>query len=310
MPYSRYLVGQLPWYSALIVLGICLAIWLSTMEEKRLGLPKDTVLDLALWLVPLGIIGARVYYVLFSWDQFRGDPLSVLYIWRGGLAIYGGLIGGMAALLLFARRRKLNALTLLDMVVPGVALAQAIGRWGNFFNMEAYGPAVTDAAWQWFPFAVRIPEGGAETWHVATFFLESVWDLLVFGALMLLRKRKRRDGDLLLAYALLYGTGRFVIEGLRTDSLMAGGGLRISQLLSLIAMTAVVLCFVRRMRLSRAVRIPAAAAALLLFGAGLTMMLRGSLAVLPSAGISLGLAILGWTAYAVKRRDEACRRDG
>ena len=310
MPSSRLIFGRIPWYSVLIVTGMLLAILLAERERKRLKLPKDTIVDLALLLIPLGVAGARLYYVVFHWDAYAADPVSALYVWQGGLAIYGGIIGGALAVLIYAWRTGLSARVLADAVIPGVALAQAIGRWGNFFNMEAYGPAVTDAAWQWFPFAVRIPEGGAETWHVATFFLESVWDLLVFGALMLLRKRKRRDGDLLLAYALLYGTGRFVIEGLRTDSLMAGGGLRISQLLSLIAMTAVVLCFVRRMRLSRAVRIPAAAAALLLFGAGLTMMLRGSLAVLPSAGISLGLAILGWTAYAVKRRDEACRRDG
>ena len=234
MPYSRYLVGQLPWYSALIVLGICLAIWLSTMEEKRLGLPRDTVLDLALWLVPLGIIGARAYYVLFSWDQFRDDPLSVLYIWHGGLAIYGGLIGGMAALLLFARRRKLKALTLLDMVVPGVALAQAIGRWGNFFNMEAYGGVVEQTALQWFPYAVLIPESGELVWHQATFFYESAWDFLVFLCLWLGRK-KRSTGDNFLLYLLLYGVGRALIEGLRTDSLMSlSGQLRISQVLSIL----------------------------------------------------------------------------
>ena len=232
IPYSRYIAGTLPWYSVLIVTGILLAYLLCTHEEKRLGLRQDTVLDLALWIIPFGVIGARLYYVIFAWETFRSDPVSILYIWQGGLAIYGGVIGGIAAILLFARRRKLSPLLLMDMVVPGLALAQAIGRWGNYFNMEAYGAEITNPAWQFFPIGVQIPQGGAYVWHMATFFYESMWNLTVFLLLwFVIRKRYSRHGTVTLWYLLLYGLGRLVIEGFRTDSLMLGP-IRISQLLS------------------------------------------------------------------------------
>lgn len=232
IPYSRYIVGSLPWYSVLIITGIALAILLCCREEKRLGLQQDTVIDLALWVVPFGIVGARLYYVVFAWEAFARDPLSILRVWEGGLAIYGGVIGGLVAILLFARRRKLPPFLLTDMIVPTLSLAQSIGRWGNYFNMEAYGAAITDPAWQFFPVGVLIPEGGGYAWHMATFFYESVWDLGVFLVLwFIVRKRKKRDGTVTLWYMLLYGTGRFFIEGLRTDSLMSGS-LRVSQLLS------------------------------------------------------------------------------
>ncbi len=232
IPFSRYIVGQLPWYSVLIITGILTAILMCSREEKRLCLPQDTVLDLALWVIPFGIIGARLYYVAFSWDTFADDPLSILYIWQGGLAIYGGVIGGLAAIFFFARRRKLPPFLLTDMIVPALSLAQAIGRWGNYFNMEAYGAAITDPAWQFFPIAVLIPEGGAYVWHMATFFYESVWDMTVFLILwFIVRRVSKCHGTVTLWYMVLYGAGRFMIEGLRTDSLMSGG-FRISQLLS------------------------------------------------------------------------------
>ncbi|MBQ7850110.1 MAG: prolipoprotein diacylglyceryl transferase [Clostridia bacterium] len=229
---GRYLLGVLPWYSVMIITGILLAIILCEREEKRLGLPADTVIDLALRLVPCGVVGARLYYVAFSWEAFADNPLSILYVWQGGLAIYGGVIGGLIAVVVFAWRRKLPPLLLTDMIVPTLALAQAIGRWGNYFNMEAYGAEITDPAWQFFPAGVLIPEGGAYVWHMATFFYESMWNLTVFLILwFVIRRRKQRHGVVTLWYALLYGTGRFLIEGLRTDSLMSGS-LRVSQVLS------------------------------------------------------------------------------
>lgn len=247
MPTSRYIFGTLPWYSVLIVTGICTAILLASREEKRLGLPKDTVIDLALTLIPLGVLGARLYYVVFAWDTFRGDVLSIFKIWQGGLAIYGGILGGLLAAVLFAWRRKLSMLTLFDMIVPGLALAQAIGRWGNFFNMEAYGAPVSDPAWQFFPAAVLIPAAGRQVWHMATFFYESMWDLGVFAVLWQLRTRTKHRGDLALWYALLYGGGRLLIEGLREDSLYTLGGTgRVSQLLSVGLCTAVTVIFAWR----------------------------------------------------------------
>lgn len=233
MPQSRYLIGRLPWYSVLIVAGICAAIALATREEKRLGLPKDTVIDLALWVIPWGIIGARAYYVFFAWDTFKDDPVRILYIWQGGLAIYGAILFGAGAAAVFSRRRHIRLTALTDMVVPGLMLAQAIGRWGNFFNMEAYGLEITDPRWQFFPAGVLIPQGGRQVWHMATFFYESLWDAMGFAALMAGRKRMGRSGDVTCWYMLLYGGGRLMIEGLRLDSLMTtGGSARISQLLS------------------------------------------------------------------------------
>ncbi|MBP3636680.1 MAG: prolipoprotein diacylglyceryl transferase [Clostridia bacterium] len=246
MPSSRMLFGIIPWYSALIVTGICLALFIASREEKRLQLPQDTVVDLALWVIPFGVIGARLYYVVFAWDTFAPNPVSILYIWQGGLAIYGGIIGGLLAVLLFSRKRGIPVGQLTDIIAPGLALAQAIGRWGNYFNMEAYGITVTAPAWQFFPAAVLIPGPAGNTWHLATFFYESMWNLIVFTALMLTRKRMRRTGDATLWYFLLYGAGRLIIEGLRTDSLYAGSTLRISQVLAICICICVLVVFLLR----------------------------------------------------------------
>ena len=234
VPPFRTLFGIIPVYSLMILAGIVTAFFLCCKEEKRLGLKPDTVIDLAFLVLPMGILGARAYYVLFNWGVFADDPVSILYIWQGGLAIYGGVIGGLMAILLFARLRRMNPLILTDMIVPTLALAQAIGRWGNYFNMEAYGAAITNPAWQFFPAGVLIPDAsGAYTWHMATFFYESVWNVTVFAVLwFVIRQRKKHHGVVTLWYALLYGTGRAIIEGLRTDSLMVGA-FRVSQLLSL-----------------------------------------------------------------------------
>lgn len=237
IPYSRYLFGKLPWYGVLIVSGVIAAIALCMHEEKRMRLKQDTVIDLAFWTIPLGIIGARAYYAIFNWPVFADDPWSILRIWEGGIAIYGAVIGGLLGVLLFSWQHKMNPFTLTDMIVPGLALAQAIGRWGNYFNMEAYGQEITDAAWQFFPIGVQIPSGSGYTWHMATFFYESCWNLFVFIILwFLVRKRSNAIGTTTLWYLLLYGIGRVIIEGLRTDSLMIGN-FRVSQLLSIILVT-------------------------------------------------------------------------
>lgn len=234
IPYSRYIIGTIPWYGVLITLGVVLALTLCSREEKRLQLPQDTVIDLAFWAIPLGIVGARIYYVVFNWHLFADAPLSALRIWEGGIAIYGAVIGGLLAVLIFARRRKLNPLVLTDMIVPGLVLAQGIGRWGNYFNMEAYGREIVNPTWQFFPAGVQIPNGVDYTWHMATFFYESCWNLAVFALLwFVIRKRSQHAGTLTLWYLLLYGIGRFFIEGLRTDSLMLGT-FRVSQVLSLL----------------------------------------------------------------------------
>ena len=247
-PVSRYIFYPIPWYSFLIVTGAALAIFLAAREERLLGLEKDTVVDLALFVLPFGIIGARLYYVLFSWKDFRADPVSALYIWRGGLAIYGGIIAGLITVLIFCRRRHLPFLLLCDMISPGLALAQGIGRWGNYFNMEAYGAAVTDPWFCFFPLAVLIPEGTGYVWHIAAFFLESCWDILIFLFLLFARRRLFRSrGDVFFSYALLYSAGRLVIEETRTDSLYSGT-LRVSQVLSFCAVLIILVLFLLRRR--------------------------------------------------------------
>ncbi len=242
MPASRFIFGSLPWYSVLVTAGIAVAFLLCCVEEKRLQLPRDTAVDFALTVIPLGVIGARLYYVLFSLEAYRDNPISVLFIWEGGLAIYGGVIGGILGAWILSRRRKIPLLSLLDMVSPGLVLAQGIGRWGNFFNMEAYGGEITSRAWQFFPAAVQI----GEKWHMATFFYESAADVAIFLGLWLTRRKRTRRGDTFLCYLLLYGAARFVIEGLRMDSLYGFAGLRISQVLSMLMCLAVcAVCAVR-----------------------------------------------------------------
>jgi len=235
VPYSRYLFGALPWYSFLIVLGAALAIWLAVREEKRTDFPKDTVLDFALWALPCGIIGARLYYVIFSWSEFRGDLLSILRVWEGGIAIYGAVIAGLLTAWIFCRCRKISFLQLCDLVAPGLILAQAIGRWGNYFNQEAYGRLITDPALCFFPFAVLIQTSSGAEWHMATFFYESLWNFLVFLFLIIARRKLfRYRGDVFCFYAFLYACGRLVIEDFRMDSLYAASSVRVSQLLSLL----------------------------------------------------------------------------
>lgn len=234
IPYSRYLIYPIPWYSVLILTGAALAVFLACRLEKEAHLPTDTTVDLALRVIPIGILGARCYYVLFSWSAYREDPLSIFRVWEGGLAIYGGILAGLLTVWVFCRRRRISMLSVCDIIVPGLALAQAIGRWGNYFNTEAYGWTVTDPTLCFFPFAVLVPGAGdLYSWHLATFFYESCWDFLVFLVLMRLRRRALpRPGMLFQCYAAFYAAGRLVIEELREDSLFSGA-IRVSQLLSL-----------------------------------------------------------------------------
>ena len=224
---NRLLFGFLPIYGVLITVAIALGVWLCSRREKEMGLPTEISLDLALRAVPAAVIGARLYYVAFQWPNYARDPIRILYIWEGGLAIYGAVIGGAVAAALLAKRKKVAFSKLADLAAPALILGQAIGRWGNFFNGEAYGYAIENPAWQFFPAAVQV----AGQWHMATFFYESMWDLIGFLFLWLKRKKAGKDGNLFLMYLMWYGLGRACIEGLRTDSLM-WGSLRVSQGLS------------------------------------------------------------------------------
>ena len=219
------------WYGVLIALGVLGAVLLAWRREERLGLKKETTLDLALVCVPVGILYARIYYVLFSWDYYALHPAEILDIRGGGLAIYGGVIGGVLAGWLYSRVKKVPFGTLADLVAPGLAFAQAVGRWGNFLNQEAYGAAVTNPQLHIFPLSVYIEGSG---WHYATFFYESLWCALICAFLLIAEKRGyfKRKGDTFLWYLFLYALERCLVEGLRTDSLYIGP-LRVSQVLSL-----------------------------------------------------------------------------
>ncbi len=235
-------------YGVLIALALGIAAWHGTREERRLGLPKDLGVDIVLYALPPALVVSRLYYVAFAWQQFRHDPLSALYLWEGGLAIYGAVLGGALGVWLLSRRRKVPFLQLADIVAPVLLLGQAIGRWGNFFNQEAFGWLVTNPALQWFPFAVSV--GGS--WHLATFFYESVWNLIGAAFLYLNRKAWQQAGygRVFWWYLVWYGLGRLLIEGLRTDSLMLGP-VRVSQLLSLVLCGAGMLVLQRVQKMRR-----------------------------------------------------------
>lgn len=243
-----FYLGSFPvyWYGIIIALAIGAGLFTASARERRLGFEKDTTISLALWTVPSALIGARLYFVAFSWDAYRDNLLKILDTRSGGMAIYGGVIAGVSVGLIYARVKKLSFPRLCDLAAPALALGQGIGRWANFINQEAYGYRVTNPALCWFPLSVYIQADGA--WHLATFFYESVWCLALFGFLLYMegRGRLKRPGDGFLWYVLLYGLERGVVEGLRTDSLM-WGPVRVSQALSLLAaLAALTLLIVRK----------------------------------------------------------------
>lgn len=238
------------WYGILIAAAVVIGLVIAMRSAKRYGWDQDTLIDFALWAVPSAVVGARLYYVAFEWPMFQNDLLKIFRIWEGGLAIYGGIIGGVICALIFCKCRKLSFWTLADIVAPALALGQAIGRWGNFFNQEAYGAAVTNPSLMWFPMAVRID--ATNTIHYATFFYESMWCLLIFVFLMALRRKFKHRGDAMLFYLMLYALERAFVEGLRTDSLY-WGSIRVSQLLSaLLFVVTAVFMIVRAIKERRA----------------------------------------------------------
>ncbi len=241
------LLGQpVYWYGIIIGVGALLAALLAWCREGKLGLPKETTIDLALIILPLGLLCARLYYVAFSWDQFQNDLPSMLNVRMGGMAIYGGIIGGVIGGVIYAKWHKIPFLRLADLIAPGLVLAQGIGRWGNYMNQEAFGYAVTNSAFQWFPLSVYIQAD--HSWHLATFFYESAWCVLTAFTLILLERRGKikRVGDTFFLYILLYMAERTLVEGLRTDSLYLLG-VRVSQWLSILGMAAVAGLFAWRL---------------------------------------------------------------
>jgi phosphatidylglycerol:prolipoprotein diacylglycerol transferase len=238
------------WYGVLIAAGALIGLSLATRDATRRGLDADALASAALAAILVGFLGARLYYVAFNWDLYSGRPWDIPQIWKGGLAIHGGLLFGVVAGTVYMKWwRRLPVLPYFDVAAPPLVLAQAIGRWGNFFNSEAYGRP-TDLPWRlYIPPERRMPGFERYDFFHPTFLYESLWDLGVFLLLwfVLRRRLEHRPGALFFCYLGLYSVGRFFIEGLRLDSLMAGG-LRAAQVVSLLLVAVSAAALVWRLR--------------------------------------------------------------
>ncbi|MBO0460675.1 prolipoprotein diacylglyceryl transferase [Enterococcus sp. DIV1298c] len=238
------------WYALIIVSGIIIAMWLSSREAVRVGMKAEDVTDFMLWGLPLSIIGARLYYILFDLPQYIENPIQIFNIRSGGLAIYGGLIAGGITLYFYTKYHFIDIWTFLDVAAPSVLLAQAIGRWGNFMNHEAFGPDTTRS----FLESLYLPNFIIDNMYIdgiyrqPTFLYESLWSLVGVIILLLLRKKTHllKKGEVALVYLMWYSFGRFFIEGLRTDSLYLFDVIRVSQLLSAVLFIGAIVLFILR----------------------------------------------------------------
>ena len=265
---SAFKIGsvEIKWYAICIMLGFALAILYCLRQGKKQGFKSDVFVDLAIIAMVFGLIGARLYYVAFRLDQYIKDPIKILYIWEGGLAIYGGVILVVLASFVYCRVKKQPFLKLADIAAPALLIGQAVGRWGNFFNQEAFG-VNTDLPWGMTgniiadnirSEAADIKErfgiilDSSKSVH-PTFLYESLWCLLgVFVLWLFYKKFKKFDGEVALMYCAWYGLERMFVEGLRTDSLILFANVRVSQLVAAVTfLAAVVLIIVFRVRKRR-----------------------------------------------------------
>ncbi|MBU8880938.1 prolipoprotein diacylglyceryl transferase [Bacillus sp. FJAT-29790] len=242
---------EIRWYGLIIGIGIALALMLVMREAERRGLEKDLFADLMLWAIPIAIISARIYYVIFQWDYYSQNPMEIPKIWEGGIAIHGALIGSVITTYVFAKKKNVSFWKMADIAAPSIILGQAIGRWGNFMNQEAHGGEVSRA----FLENLHLPEFIINqmyingTYYHPTFLYESIWNIVGFFILILLRRVNLRRGEMFLTYVIWYSVGRFFVEGLRTDSLMLTEHLRVAQTISIVLIIgALILLAVRRMK--------------------------------------------------------------
>ena len=227
------------YYGLIIACGLLLAVLYACRHSKQFGLKEDDLVDGVLCVTPFAIICARAYYCIFSWQDYASDPISVLYIWKGGLAIYGGVIGAVIGIIVFCRIKKIKLGTVLDIVSLGFLIGQFIGRWGNFMNREAFG-AATDS---FFRMGLLNTTTGEFEYYHPTFLYESLWNFAGFLLLHFLSKKRKYDGQVALGYLAWYGLGRTMIEGLRMDSLY-WGPFRVSQLLAAVSCAAAVVVLI------------------------------------------------------------------
>jgi phosphatidylglycerol---prolipoprotein diacylglyceryl transferase len=228
---------DIKWYSILIAVGVLIAYFLVSSESKRFGIKKEFIFNLMFWTIIVGIICARVYYVIFNWDYYSVNLNEIYKIWNGGLAIHGAILGGLIVIIAYSKRYGALPGRITDMIVPALILGQAIGRWGNFFNHEAFGSSVT---YQTLIDMKIIPSFIIDNmyingvYHLPMFYFESIWCIIGFIIMLFLRRRKyQKCGHLTAFYLIWYGVGRYFIESFRTDSLMFGN-IRVAQIISIL----------------------------------------------------------------------------
>ncbi len=236
------------WYGILIALGIVLAFIVVQKEMVKRGMHRDFLTDLLIWAVPISIISARIYYVIFSWDFYKDHPEQIIRIWEGGIAIHGALIGAFITTYVYTKRKGISFWKTVDIAAAGLLIGQIIGRWGNFMNQEAHGGPVSEK----FLETTIIPDWIMQqmtiegvTYH-PTFLYESTWNIVGLIIILLLRKVPLKRGEMFLFYLVWYSVGRFFIEGMRTDSLYVIGELRAAQLVSVVAIIVALVIFIVR----------------------------------------------------------------
>lgn len=238
------------WYGIIIAAGILLGYFIAQESVKHIGFDKDILIDIIFWSAIFGFIAARIYFVIFQWPYYAQHPIEIPMIWYGGIAIHGGLIGGFITGIFVCKQKNINPFQIGDVIAPSLILGQGIGRWGNFMNHEAHGGPVSKS----FLENIHIPDFIIDNMYIdgqyyqPTFLYESIWDILGFVILISLRKHLR-IGDTFALYLIWYSIGRFFVEGLRTDSLMLTGDIRVAQLMSVVLIVAgIVLMIVRRVK--------------------------------------------------------------
>lgn len=220
------------WYGIIIATAFMVGIYLACRRAEQVGIDPSHIINMVTLIIPAAIIGARIYYVIFEWHRYAGNFMEIIAIWHGGLAIHGGLIGGILVGYFYVRKYNLPVFKIADICAPSVIIGQAIGRWGNFINQEAYGSVVSYEYISKFPGFIKNQMYIYGQYYHPTFLYESIWNLGVFIFLMLYWKKKKFEGEIAFLYLGLYSVGRFFIEALRTDSLMLGP-LKMAQVLSL-----------------------------------------------------------------------------
>lgn len=238
---------EIKWYSLFILTGVVIAYFLLYIEAKKFKINEDFIFNLFFYSLIIGIIGARIYYVIFNWEYFSKHLSEIWQVWQGGLAIHGGIIFGLIMIFIYCKKHRWRTGRIIDMIIPGLLIAQCIGRWGNFFNQEAYGAATTLEHLQSLHISKFIIDGMYinEIYYTPTFFYESIWCFIGFIVVLLYRRRKFcKVTNITSFYLVWYGIGRFFIESSRTDSLMLQG-FKMAQLVSIIMIIIGIVLFIR-----------------------------------------------------------------